>query len=158
MSGLVTYTLEEEVAYITLNDGKVNVMSMAMMNEIDAALDRAETEAGMVVLRSAAPGAFSAGFDLKVLAANDAERTIAMMKTGAELALRLISYPLPTLGVMARHAYPMGAFLLLACDYRIGVAGPHRIGLNEWPSASCRRDSPWSWRAAACTPPGSAGP
>lgn len=131
MSGLVTYTLEEEAAHITLNDGKVNVMSMAMMREIDAALDRAEAEAGMVVLRSAAPGAFSAGFDLEVLTANDAQRTIAMMRTGAELALRLMSYPLPTLGVMAGHAYPMGAFLLLACDFRIGVAGPHRIGLNE---------------------------
>jgi len=131
MSGLVSYTLEQEVAHVTLNDGKVNVMSMAMMNEIDAALDRAETEAGMVVLRSAAPGAFSAGFDLKILAANDAERTIEMMRTGAELALRLMSYPLPTLGVMTGHAYPMGAFLLLTCDFRIGVGGPHKIGLNE---------------------------
>lgn len=131
MAGLVGYTLEEEVAYITLNDGKVNVMSVDMMNEIDAGLDRAETEAGLIVLRSAAPGIFSAGFDLKILAANDAERTISMMKTGAELALRLLSYPLPTLGVMAGHAYPMGAFLLLACDFRIGVAGPHKIGLNE---------------------------
>ena len=131
MSGLVRYTLVDDVAHITLNDGKVNVMSTAMMNEIDAALERAESEAAMVVLGSAAPGAFSAGFDLKVLAANDAERTIAMMRTGAELALRLMSYPLPTLGVMAGHAYPMGAFLLLACDFRIGVAGPYRIGLNE---------------------------
>ena len=117
MSGLVRYTLVDDVAHITLNDGKVNVMSTAMMNEIDAALERAESEAAMVVLGSAAPGAFSAGFDLKVLAANDAERTIAMMRTEAELALR--------------HACPMGAFLLLACDFRIGVAGPYRIGLNE---------------------------
>jgi len=131
MSGPVRYALEEDVAHITLNDGKVNVMSMAMMNELDAALDRAETEAARVVLRSAEPGIFSAGFDLKVLAANDAERTIAMMRTGAELALRLMSCPLPTLGVMTGHAYPMGAFLLLACDLRIGARGPHRIGLNE---------------------------
>jgi len=131
MVGLVGYALEEEVAYITLNDGKVNVMSVDMMNEIDAALDLAETEAELIVLRSAAPGVFTAGFDLKILSANDAERTISMMKTGAELALRLLSYPLPTLGVMAGHAYPMGAFLLLACDFRIGVGGPHKIGLNE---------------------------
>lgn len=127
----VSYELDDGVARICLNDGKVNVMSMEMMSAIDTALDRAECEADLVVLHSAAPGIFSAGFDLKVLAANDPARGIAMVRAGGELALRLMSYPLPTLGVMTGHAYPMGAFLLLACDLRIGVRGSHRIGLNE---------------------------
>jgi enoyl-CoA hydratase len=54
-----------------------------------------------------------------------------MVKAGAELALRLMSHPFPTIGLMEGHAYPMGTFLLLACDVRIGTAGTSRMGLNE---------------------------
>jgi enoyl-CoA hydratase len=67
---------------------------------------------------------------LKIFAANDAPRSLEMVKAGAELALRLMAYPFPTVGVMAGHAYPMGTFLLLACDVRIGVSGKFRMGLN----------------------------
>jgi enoyl-CoA hydratase len=32
---------------------------------------------------------------------------------------------------MEGHAFPMGTFLLLACDVRLGARGRHRMGLNE---------------------------
>lgn len=131
MSACTSYELVDDVAYITLKDGKVNVMSVAMMTEIDAALRRSEEEARVTVLRSAEPGIFSAGFDLETFAADDPERLVAMVRTGAELALRLLLHPVPTVGIMAGHAFPMGAFLLLACDLRIGAEGPYRVGLNE---------------------------
>jgi enoyl-CoA hydratase len=54
-----------------------------------------------------------------------------MVRAGAELALRLLTFPRPTIGVMEGHAFPMGTFLLLACDLRIGAQGPYRMGLNE---------------------------
>jgi enoyl-CoA hydratase len=127
----VSYEQKDDVATILLDDGKVNVMSSAMLGEIGAAFDRAGTEAGMVVLRSARPGIFSAGFDLKVFASGDAAGSLEMVRAGAELALRLMSFPRPTIGVMEGHAFPMGTFLLLACDVRLGARGPHRMGLNE---------------------------
>ena len=123
--------LRDGVAYIGLDDGKANVMSHEMLAEIDAALNIAERSAEVVVLRSARPGIFSAGFDLKVFAAGDAQRSLDMVRAGAELALRLMSFPIPTIGVMEGHAFPMGTFLLLACDVRLGAMGPHRMGLNE---------------------------
>ena len=131
MSDLVTYRLEDAVATLTMDDGKVNVMSTAMLRALDAALDRAHGDKAMIVLRSARKGIFSAGFDLKIFAANDVGRSLEMVKAGAELALRLMSYPFPTIGLMEGHAYPMGTFLLLACDVRIGTAGTSRMGLNE---------------------------
>jgi len=131
MSGKVKYELRDGVAYIILDDGKVNVMSQDMLGEIAAALDRAEGSADVVVLRSSRPGIFSAGFDLKIFAAGDVAGSLAMVKAGAELALRLMSFPLPTVGVMEGHAFPMGTFLLLSCDVRLGARGPHRMGLNE---------------------------
>jgi enoyl-CoA hydratase len=68
---------------------------------------------------------------LKIFAAGDVEKSLEMVKAGAELALRLMSFPLPTIGVMEGHAFPMGTFLLLSCDVRLGARGPYRMGLNE---------------------------
>lgn len=131
MSERVKYELRDGIARITLDDGKVNVMSSAMLDDIGAAFDRAEREAEIVVLRSARPGIFSAGFDLKVFASGDAAKSLEMVQAGAELALRLMAFPHPTIGVIEGHAYPMGTFLLLACDVRLGAEGPYRVGLNE---------------------------
>jgi enoyl-CoA hydratase len=127
----VSYRLEDGLATITMDDGKVNVMSTTMLRDLGAAFDQAEQDRAVVVLRSARKGIFSAGFDLKVFAANDAARSLEMVKAGAELALRLMAHPLPIIGVMQGHAFPMGTFLLLACDVRIGARGKHRMGLNE---------------------------
>jgi enoyl-CoA hydratase/carnithine racemase len=131
MQARVSYDEREGVASIWLDDGKVNVMSTAMLADITSALDRAEKSAEVVVLRSRRPGVFSAGFDLKIFAAGDVEKSLEMVKAGAELALRLMAFPLPSIGVMEGHAFPMGAFLLLSCDVRLGARGPHRMGLNE---------------------------
>ena len=131
MSGRVTYRCEAGVAHITMDDGKVNVMSTEMLLDLDTALDRAQSDKAMVVLRSTREGIFSAGFDLKVFAANDPDRSLEMVRAGGELALRLMAFPYPTIGVLEGHAFPMGAFLLLACDVRIGALGKFRIGLNE---------------------------
>jgi enoyl-CoA hydratase len=131
MQTRVSYVERDEVASIFLDDGKVNVMSTAMLADIASALDRAEKSAEIVVLRSKRPGIFTAGFDLKIFAAGDVEKSLEMVKAGAELALRLMAFPLPTIGVMEGHAFPMGTFLLLSCDVRLGACGPHRMGLNE---------------------------
>jgi enoyl-CoA hydratase len=127
----VSYARDGQIARITMNDGKVNVMSLAMLEALHAAVDRAAADQAIIVLSSARPEVFSAGFDLKVFAANDPERSLAMVRSGAELALKLYQHPLPVIGACRGHAFPMGAFLLLASDIRIGGAGAWRIGLNE---------------------------
>ncbi len=48
MGTLVTYRLHDAVAAITMDDGKVNVLSLAMLTELDAALDRAEADRAVV--------------------------------------------------------------------------------------------------------------
>jgi enoyl-CoA hydratase len=131
MVNRVTYRCEAEIAYITMDDGKVNAMSPEMLHDLDAALNQALSDKAMVVLRSAREGIFSAGFDLKIFASNDPARSLEMVRAGAELALRLMAFPNPTIGVMEGHAFPMGTFLLLACDVRIGALGKFRMGLNE---------------------------
>jgi enoyl-CoA hydratase len=126
----VSYRLDGQIARIVMDDGKVNVMSMPMLEALHVAFDRAASDEAITVL-SSARDVFSAGFDLKVFAANDPVSSHAMVKAGAELALKLLSFRTPVLGACCGHAFPMGAFLLLASDVRIGAEGNYRIGLNE---------------------------
>ena len=81
--------------------------------------------------RAARPrGRLSAGFDLRTFERGLAAG-VAMVRAGAELVLRLLAFPQPVLTVCTGHAYPAGAFLMLAADVRLGAAGPWRIGMNE---------------------------
>jgi len=125
----ITVGIEEGIARITLDDGKVNALSTQRLREISEHLDRAE-EAGAVVVIQGRDGILSAGFDLRTFKSGFDE-TVEMLRTGAELIVRLLEFPRPVLTVCTGHAYPMGAFLMLAADSRIAVEGPWQIGLNE---------------------------
>ena len=50
METLVRYHLADGVAVITLDDGKVNVLGLAMQDQLNAALDRAEADGAAVLL------------------------------------------------------------------------------------------------------------
>jgi enoyl-CoA hydratase len=129
MTQLVSYRADGRVATITLDDGKVNALSAAMLADIGAAFDRAEAD-GMAVLLTGRPGIFSAGFDLKVLrAGGDPARQ--MVRSGFELAVRLLSFPAPVVIACPGHAIAMASFLLLSADYRLGADGPYKITANE---------------------------
>ncbi|HSP98693.1 MAG TPA: crotonase/enoyl-CoA hydratase family protein [Candidatus Dormibacteraeota bacterium] len=129
MAQCVRYQRQDSVAAITMDDGKVNVISLSMATELNAALDRAEAERAVVLL-GGRDGVFSAGFDLSVLRSGGAE-AVAMLRAGFELAERILSFPLPVVIACTGHAVAMGAFLLLSGDYRLGGAGGYRLTANE---------------------------
>jgi enoyl-CoA hydratase len=129
MSSLVDYRLQDAVATITMDDGKVNAMSPRMLTDLNAALDRAETDRAVVVL-AGRPGVFSAGFDLPVLRAGGFEAAV-MVRAGFELSERVLSFPTPVVVMCTGHAVAMGVFLLLSGDYRVGAAGSYKITANE---------------------------
>jgi enoyl-CoA hydratase len=129
MSPSPSYELRDGVAVITLDDGKANALSLAVIEAIDACLTRAEGEAGAVLL-AGRPGRFSAGFDLAAMTGGiDSMRSLVIR--GAELLLRLYAFPRPVVSACTGHALAMGALLLLASDRRIGARGNFKIGLNE---------------------------
>src|SRR5207237_922959 len=74
---------------------------------------------------------FSGGFDLNVFAKGTAQDQYLMVKAGAELALRVLSFPLPVVAACQGNAFPMGAFLIMSSDHRIAADGDYRIGMNE---------------------------
>lgn len=130
MAELVDYQLDGSVATITMDDGKANVLSRAMQVELGAALDQAEADKATIVLIGR-DGRFCAGFDLACMKAGD-ESTVGMVIGGFRLLRRLRANPRPVVIACSGHAMAMGAFLLAAGDYNLGVAhAPHRIATNE---------------------------
>jgi enoyl-CoA hydratase len=126
---LVTYTPREGVAVLQLDDGKANALSYAMMDELDAALDRAEKEASAVIL-AGRPGKFCAGFDLKTMMAG-VDQARALVTRGADCLLRLYTLPMPLVMAVTGHALAGGVLVAATGDVRVGVAGPFKLGLNE---------------------------
>lgn len=125
----VSYEFSDKISTLTLDDGKVNCLSPAVLGALSQAFDQAEKDKGVVVLLGR-EGKFSAGFDLEVFK-RGGEDLVNMLKAGAELALRILSFPKPVVVACSGHALAMGAFLMLCADVRIGAEGPFKIGLNE---------------------------
>lgn len=121
--------LHDDVAVITMDDGKANALSPAMIASLAAALDHAERSAKAVVLRGRA-GRFCAGFDLKIMASGAGAAT-ELVKSGADLLIRLYEHPQPVVAACTGHAMAGGALLLLCSDIRLGASGDFKIGLNE---------------------------
>ncbi|TMR05507.1 crotonase/enoyl-CoA hydratase family protein [Nonomuraea turkmeniaca] len=129
MGTLVSCRLKDSVATITMDDGKVNAISLQMVTELNAALDQAAAGSAVVLL-GGREGVLSAGFDLGTLRAGGGE-AVELVRGGFELAARLLSFPAPVVIACTGHAVAMGAFLLLSGDYRVGAAGPYRLAANE---------------------------
>jgi enoyl-CoA hydratase len=129
MDEFVSYQQQGNVATITLDDGKVNVLSHAMLDALERAFDRAQESRSIVVLRGR-EGKFSAGFDLSEMSKGP-QNALKLTTKGSEMAHRILCFPTPVIGVSTGHCIAMGAFLMLACDYRISINGSFRTGLNE---------------------------
>jgi len=125
----VTGTIEDGVAVVHLDDGKVNVVSHRVIELLHGALDRSLQEASAVAIIGR-EGKLSAGFDLTEMTAG-IERTQALVGSGGKLLMRVYGHPQPVVIGVTGHALAAGALLTLACDTRIGGDGPAKIGLNE---------------------------
>lgn len=125
----VTCTVEDGVAVLRIDDGKVNVLSHRVLELLHDGLDTALAEARVVAIVGR-PGKLSAGFDLTEMTAG-IERTRALVEAGGRFLMRLFDHPQPVVVAVTGHALAAGALLALACDTRIGADGPARIGLNE---------------------------
>ncbi len=129
MSELVAYSLEDGIATLTLNNGKVNAFSHELIAQFNTALDRAQADAAVVIV-TGQPGILSGGYDLKVMMSGP-QNAIDLVAAGSALARRMLAHPQPIIVACPGHAVAKGAFVLLSADYRIGVEGPFTIGLNE---------------------------
>jgi len=126
----ITLDITDDIALITMDDGKANAQGFEMLAALDDALTEAEAKAKAVVL-TGRPGKFCAGFDLNIMRGGDVDQMIKLVRQGGLLALRMYQYPLPLIAACNGHAMALGAIYLLAADTRICEQGAYKIGLNE---------------------------
>lgn len=121
-------TIEGAIATLRLSRPQVlNAINEAMVDEIEATLDRVESDRAILALAIVGTGrAFCVGSDLKE-GGGDAAARIARMH---RLILRLVSCPKVTVAVFNGLALGGGLEIGMACTFR--VAAPEaRMGLPE---------------------------
>lgn len=129
MSDLLSYELNDDVATIHLDDGKANAFSNLMFDAVNAAMDKADADAKIIVIRGR-DGIFSAGYNLKELMLGG-DTAVQLVKRGSEFAVRMMETRKPIIVAGDGHIIALGAFLFLAADYRISRKGPFQVGLPE---------------------------
>ena len=128
-SEFVQYDLQDQVATIRIDDGKRNALSPQVLREINAALDRAESDRAIVII-TGRESVFSAGFDLHVMKRGGGD-ALRMLRAGYALTARVMAYPYPVIAACNGHVLAMGVFLMLSADYVIGSRGDFKISANE---------------------------
>lgn len=125
-----TIKIENEIAILTMDDGKANAINPPMLEALHSCLDEAEKNAKVLIL-TGREGRFSGGFDLRLFASQPAEEVKALVDNGGKLAHRLFGFPMPVIAACNGHGVAMGSFMLLSSDVRIGTSGAFKIGANE---------------------------
>ena len=130
MNTNLTYELSDGIATLSMDDGKANALNVTMLQAINDGLDRAQADKAAVVVIQGRAKMFSGGFDLGAFKREPTE-VLAMLKAGANLSERLLSFPVPVVAACTGHAVAMGAFMLMSCDVRIGPDSDARFHVNE---------------------------
>jgi enoyl-CoA hydratase len=119
------------VRLLTLDRPPANAIAETLLDDLGAALEAAEADARVrAVVLTGAGAFFSGGFDLAAPRRDEAAG-LALHARYRRTHLALLALPKPTLALVGGHAVAGGLVLALACDYRLGLDGDWRLGLNE---------------------------
>jgi enoyl-CoA hydratase/carnithine racemase len=127
---LVSVEMRGEIAVLTLDRPKANAFSPELVAELSAVL-AAQTKARGVVLTSALPGIFSAGWDLPLLIDQDRPAMEAFVTAYCDLVRQLFVFAPPLVAALPGHAIAGGLILAMAADERIASEGKGKFGLSE---------------------------
>lgn len=116
------------VGYLTLKRPPLNVINIAVLREMQSALEAAAKDASLRALVLRAEGKmFSAGVDV---ADHTADKVGEMIPLFDKVCVALSEFPTPTLAVMHGHALGGGCELVLCCDLIVAAEGAN-IGQPE---------------------------
>ena len=112
---------------------KANALNSALVEELRHAFAAAATDPEVrgVVLGSAVPGIFSAGFDAREIFPFGAAEIRSFFGRFLELTHAMMDLPKPVVAAIEGHAMAGGAILALGCDSRVMAEGEYGFALNE---------------------------
>jgi len=112
-----------------------NALGSDLMGWLEEELSRAGSDP---ILLMGTGDAFSAGLDLREVAALDASGMERFLRRMDALAVRFHDHPAPAVACVNGHAIAGGCVLALCCDWRIARRDPKtRIGVNEVALGAC---------------------
>jgi len=115
-------------------DGSANVLSSEVLQELATILEPFEAKPPRgLVLYSEKTGSFIMGADIKEFVDIDTpERAYELVRLGQQLMDRVENLRCPTVAVINGFCLGGGLELVMACDYRLALAGDKRVlGLPE---------------------------
>jgi enoyl-CoA hydratase/carnithine racemase len=124
-SVLVSVRVEDRVATVTINAPKVNVLSEAVMAQLDAAIDAlmADEQVKVVIITGAGQSAFVAGADIRQMAGfaaiGDQAAAREFVRKGQALFDKIEGCQKPVIAAVNGAALGGGMELALACHVRI---------------------------------------
>jgi enoyl-CoA hydratase len=154
----IHYELTNDIAQITMDDGKANAMDWVFFEEMGESLDRIEKGGARVLIITGRPDFFSGGLDLNLVPTLSPNELNTFAEIFARTMLRIFSFPVPTIAACTGHSVAGGAILAFSCDLRLIIDGPYLIQMNEmvmgipmpsWLLLLCRSAIPQLWQMEA---------
>jgi enoyl-CoA hydratase len=118
------------IAVLTLDRPPANAFAPELVLRLRAAL-RESAGARALVLASAQPGFFSAGWDLPRISAMARPEMKEYLESFCDLVVEIFAYPAPVVAALPGHAIAGGLIVACAADERYAVEGAARFGLSE---------------------------
>ena len=129
----ISYSRDGSVGTIEMNAPPANSYGIALMRELDDAVQAAEhdSDCRVVIVRSALTGFFCGGADIKQFRANSPRDNIDLVTFAHETLSRPAQSERIYIAEIAGHALGGGLEIALACDLRFAARGDYRLGLPE---------------------------
>ena len=122
-------TVENEIKIIQMGEKGPNLLSVTRAKELMAELDYNSCKAVIILGNNKI---FSAGLNLKdLMNAKEKSEVSTIFTTLRNLLVSFRQFPGPVISIVGGHAIAGGCLMALASDYRYGMFGKHRMGLNE---------------------------
>ena len=121
MAARFEVTESGSVAEIRFDDGGMNLLSSAALNELDTALDGLSPAPTVLLFRSLRPQVFAAGADMREMAAFDGPAARRFSRDGQRLMLRIARLPMKTIALIDGDCFGGALDLALAFDVRIAT-------------------------------------
>jgi enoyl-CoA hydratase len=134
MKGQFIHTrVEDHVGYIEIAKPKANTYDLAMMHELNDAIEelRFDENARVIVLASTVPGFFSAGADIEMLKASQPDFKAMFCLFCQETLDKFAKTPKVVIAALSGHTVGGGLEIALACDLRMAAKDGGMIGLPE---------------------------